>query len=57
MADPFNTGYGFWNLGLTHVMGPFELDVSYFHTAPRAVRLFGPDSAGGRVSATVLWRF
>lgn len=57
MADPFNAGYGFWNLGLTHVMGPFELDVSYFHTAPRAVRLFGPDSAGGRVSATVLWRF
>ncbi|HEX5460263.1 MAG TPA: TorF family putative porin [Steroidobacteraceae bacterium] len=57
MADPFNAGYGFWNLGLTHVMGSFELDVSYFHTAPRAVRLFGSDSAGGRVSATVLWRF
>jgi uncharacterized protein (TIGR02001 family) len=57
MADPFNVGYAFWSLGLTHVRGPFELDLAYFHTASRAVRLFGPDSAGGRVSATLLWRF
>jgi uncharacterized protein (TIGR02001 family) len=57
MADPFNTGYGFWSVGLTHARGPFELDLTYFHTSPRAVRLFGPDSAGGRASATLLWRF
>ncbi|HEY2035959.1 MAG TPA: TorF family putative porin [Steroidobacteraceae bacterium] len=57
MADPFGTGYGFWSLGLSHVAGPLELDLGYFHTAERAVRLFGPDSAGGRVSATLLWRF
>jgi uncharacterized protein (TIGR02001 family) len=57
MADPFGTGYGFWSLGLTHVAGPLELDLGYFHTADRAVRLFGPDSAGGRVSATLMWRF
>jgi hypothetical protein len=57
MADPFGTGYGFWNLGLTHVAGPLELDFTYFHTADRAVRLFGRDSAGGRVSASLLWRF
>ena len=57
MADPFGTGYAFWSLGLTHVAGPWQLDFGYFHTADRAVRLFGPDSAGGRVSATVLWRF
>jgi uncharacterized protein (TIGR02001 family) len=57
MADPFGTGYGFWNVGLTHVAGHLEVDLAYFHTADRAVRLFGPDSAGGRVSATVLWRF
>lgn len=57
MADPFGTGYGFWSLGLTHVAGPFELDLGYFHTADRAVRLFGQDAAGGRVSATVLWHF
>jgi uncharacterized protein (TIGR02001 family) len=57
MADPFGTGYGFWSLGLTHEAGPLELDLGYFRTADRAVRLFGPDSAGGRVSASVLWRF
>lgn len=57
MADPFGTGYGFWSLGLTHAAGPLELDLGYFRTADRAVRLFGPDSAGGRVSASVLWRF
>jgi len=57
MADPFNTGYGFWSVGLTHARGRFELDLTYFHTTPRAVYLFGPAAAGGRTSATVLWRF
>ena len=57
MADPFGTGYSFWSLGFTHQAGPLELDLTYFHTAERAVRLFGPESAGGRVSATVLWSF
>ena len=57
MADPFGTGYAFWSLGLSHASGPWELDLGYFHTADRAVRLFGPQSAGGRVSATALWRF
>jgi uncharacterized protein (TIGR02001 family) len=57
MADPFGTGYGFWSLGLSHQAGALELDLGYFHTADRAERLFGPESAGGRVSATVLWRF
>jgi uncharacterized protein (TIGR02001 family) len=57
MADPFGTGYGFWSLGLTHQAGPLEVDFGYFRTADRAERLFGPEAAGGRVSATVLWRF
>jgi uncharacterized protein (TIGR02001 family) len=57
MADPFGTGYGFWSLGLSHQAGPLELDFAYFHTSDRAERLFGPESAGGRVSATILWRF
>jgi uncharacterized protein (TIGR02001 family) len=57
MADPFGTGYGFWSLGLTRAAGPLELDLAYFRTAARAERLFGQDSAGGRVSATLLWRF
>jgi uncharacterized protein (TIGR02001 family) len=57
MTDPFATGYGFWSLGFSHETGPFELDLAYFHTTGRAVRLFGRDSAGGRLSATLLWRF
>lgn len=57
MADPFGTGYGFWSLGLTHQAGPVELDLAYFGTAARAQRLFGSESAGSRVSATLLWRF
>ncbi len=57
MADPFGTGYGIWSLRLTHLAGPWEVDLGYFHTAYRAVQLFGPESAGGRVSATLLWRF
>jgi uncharacterized protein (TIGR02001 family) len=57
MADPFGTGYSFWSLGLTHQAGPVELDLTYFHTADRAMELFGPESAGGRVSATILWSF
>lgn len=57
VADPLGTGYGFWSLGLTHAAGPLEIDIGYFRTADRAVRLFGHDPAGGRVSATLLWRF
>ncbi len=57
MADPFGTGYGFWSVGLTQAAGPFQVDVAYFRAGGRAVRLFGPDAAGGRVSATLLWRF
>ena len=57
MADPFGTGYGFWSVGLTHAAGPWELDIGYFRTSRRAVRLFGEESAGGRASATLLWRF
>lgn len=57
MGDPFGTGYGFWSLGLSHQAGPLEVNFGYFHTADRAERLFGPEAAGGRVSATVLWRF
>ncbi|MDE2262543.1 MAG: TorF family putative porin [Gammaproteobacteria bacterium] len=57
MADPFGTGYGFWSVGVTHAAGSLELELAYFRTADRAVRLFGRNSAGGRVSATVLWQF
>lgn len=57
MPDPFGIGYAFWSLGLTHQAGPLELNLAYFGTANHAVRLLGPESAGRRVSVTILWSF
>jgi len=57
VTDVTGAGYAFWNAGLGRAVGPVQLDVSYFRTAPRAERLFGPRIAGGRVAATAVWRF
>lgn len=56
-ADPSGTGYGFWNAGVGYTLGSVQLDLTYFDTASRAVRLFGTTYAGSRVAATALWRF
>ena len=57
IADPFGTGYGFWNAGVAYALGAAQLQVGYFGTAKRAERLFGSYVAGDRVSASVIWRF
>jgi uncharacterized protein (TIGR02001 family) len=57
IADPFGTGYGFWNAGVGYTLGTWQLDVGYFGTARRAQRLFGSYVAGSQVSASLLWRF
>ncbi len=57
IADPYGAGYAFWNAGLDYTVGAFDVSVSYFRTSDRAERLFGAYVAGGRGSATVLWRF
>lgn len=57
MSDPSGAGYAFWNVGLGREIGPVQLDLSYFRTAPRAEHLFGPEIAGGRVAASAVWRF
>ncbi len=57
LADPFGTGYPYWSLGFTHPGGAWELNVAYFRTGQRATHLFGPEAAGGRLAATILWRF
>jgi uncharacterized protein (TIGR02001 family) len=57
VSDPFGAGYAFWSAGIGRTVGRVELDVSYFRTAPRAERLFGPKIAGGRLSAAAVWRF
>lgn len=56
-SDPTGAGFMFWNAGLSRTIGRIEFDVSYYRTAPRAERLFGPRIAGGRVAATAVWRF
>jgi uncharacterized protein (TIGR02001 family) len=55
--DPSGVGYAFWNAGLGYTLGKVELTASYFRTATRAERLFGPYVAGGRGAATIVWRF
>jgi uncharacterized protein (TIGR02001 family) len=57
IADPFGTGYGFWNAGVDYTLGAVQLQAAYFGTAGRAERLFGPYVAGNRASASVIWRF
>jgi uncharacterized protein (TIGR02001 family) len=57
IADPFGTGYGFWNVGLDYVLGAVQLQAGYFGTASRAERLFGSYVAGNRGSVSVVWRF
>ena len=57
MSDPSGAGYAFWNAGFEHRVGPVQVDLSYYRTAPRAERLFGPQVAGGRVAASAIWRF
>lgn len=56
-SDPMGAGFLFWNAGLGHTIGRVELEVSYYRTAPRAERLFGPQIGGRRVAATAVWRF
>jgi uncharacterized protein (TIGR02001 family) len=57
IADPFGTGYGFWNVGVDYGLGAVQLQAGYFGTASRAERLFGPYVAGDRASVSVVWRF
>ncbi len=56
IVDPFGTGYGFWNAGFSYDWQFLSLETVYFHASPRARWLAGP-AAGGRVAATLVWRF
>jgi uncharacterized protein (TIGR02001 family) len=57
IADPFGTGYGFWNAGVGYTVGAWQLDAGFFRTASRAERLFGDYVAGSQASVSALWRF
>jgi uncharacterized protein (TIGR02001 family) len=55
--DPSGAGYAFGSAALIYSLGRLDLSAAYFRTAPRAERIFGPYVAGGRGSATLVWRF
>jgi uncharacterized protein (TIGR02001 family) len=57
IADPFGTGYGFWNAGMGYALGALQLEAGYFRSASRAARLFGTYVAGGQASVSAVWRF
>jgi hypothetical protein len=57
IADPFGTGYGFWNAGVGYTLGAWQFDAGYFGTASRALRLFGSYVAGSQGSVSAVWRF
>jgi uncharacterized protein (TIGR02001 family) len=57
IADPFGTGFGFWNAGLGYTLGPVQLQAEYVGTSPRADRLFSSYVAGGRGVVSAVWRF
>jgi uncharacterized protein (TIGR02001 family) len=53
----FNTGYWFWNAGLTWSVGGAEVAVSYMATDDTATHAFGYDNAGSRWTGMLIWRF
>jgi uncharacterized protein (TIGR02001 family) len=57
IADPFGTGFGFWNAGLGYAWGPVQLQAEYVGTSPRAERLFRSYAAGSRGVVSAVWRF
>jgi uncharacterized protein (TIGR02001 family) len=57
IADPFGTGFGFWNAGLGYTVGPVQLQAEYVGTSSRADRLFGSYVAGSRGFLSAVWRF
>ncbi len=57
IADPFGTGYGYWNVGVDYAIGPVQAQAGYFWTSRRAEQLFGDYVAGNRASFSLLWRF
>jgi uncharacterized protein (TIGR02001 family) len=50
-------GYGYWNTGLSRMLGDVELNLSYIGTQERAEYLFSEDVAGSRWVASAVWRF
>lgn len=57
--DPSNAahGYWFWSAGLVFSWSALQLDILHIDTDDTAVRLFGSERAGSRLSAALTWKF
>jgi uncharacterized protein (TIGR02001 family) len=53
----YDTGYWYWNAGLTYSMGPLQLDVSRIDSDTSAEELFGATATQAGWSAAISWRF
>jgi uncharacterized protein (TIGR02001 family) len=53
----YETGYWYWNAGVSYALGPIQLDVSRIDSDSIAEELFGSTSSEGGWSAAISWRF
>jgi uncharacterized protein (TIGR02001 family) len=57
LEEIYHDTYNYWNVTLSAIFTPFELQLAYLGVDNRAARHFEPDSVGDRVALTALWRF
>ncbi len=57
LPDVFDAGYWFWSTGVAFSWNALQLDLVRIDTDSTAMRLFGPDRAGDRWSAALMWKF
>jgi uncharacterized protein (TIGR02001 family) len=53
----YETGYWYWNAGVSYAVGPIQLDVSHIDSDSTAEQLFGPTVTEAGWSAAISWRF
>ena len=57
LTDLFDSGYWYWNTGISYTLGALQLDVSRIDSDAAAEQLFGERVTQATWSAAVSWRF
>jgi uncharacterized protein (TIGR02001 family) len=57
LSQIFETGYWYWNAGVSYSMGPIQFDVSRIDSDSAAQQLFGSAITEAGWSAAISWRF
>jgi uncharacterized protein (TIGR02001 family) len=57
LDEIYHDSYNYWNLTLTAILKPFELQLAYLGVDDSADEHFSEDVVGDRVAFTALWRF